>query len=131
MNRLFKSITINNQYIKFRIPSLKSELYLIKWLPNSKTDIHIHDGKNCNFLLLKGSLTETRYLKNNEIKSNGNKPFQINSMNDEIREHEIKNNEIKSNEIKPFQINSMNDEIGEHEIKNNDDTIKWSLHRYS
>ena len=104
MNRLFKSITINDQYIKFIIPSLRSELYLIKWFPHSKTDIHNHDGKNCNFLLLKGSLTETRYLKNNEI---------------------------ESNEIKPFQINSMNDEIGEHEIKNNDDTIKWSLHRYS
>ena len=104
MDRLFKSITINNQYIKYKLPSLKSEIYLIKWLPNSITDIHNHNGKNCNFLLLKGSLTETRYLKNNEI---------------------------ESNEIKPFQRNLINDEIGEHEIKNNDDKIKWSLHRYS
>ena len=104
MNRLFKSITINNQYIKFIIPSLKSEIYLIKWFPNSITDIHGHNGKNCNFLLIKGSLSETRYLKNNKI---------------------------EINEIKPFQRNFINDDIGEHEIKNKDNIVKWSLHRYS
>jgi hypothetical protein len=104
MDQLFKSITMYNQYIKYKLPSLHSEIYLIKWLPNSKTKIHNHCGKNCNFLLLKGSLTETRYLKNNEI---------------------------ESNEIKAFQINFINDELGKHEIKNNDDQIKWSLHRYS
>ena len=37
MDRLFKSINMYNQYIKFRIPSLKSDIYLIKWLPHSKT----------------------------------------------------------------------------------------------
>ena len=104
MDQLFKSVTMYNQYIKYKIPSLYSEIYLIKWFPNSKTKIHNHRGKNCSFLLLKGSLTETRYLKNNKI---------------------------EINEIKPFQINSINDEIGTHRIKNNDNIVKWSLHRYS
>jgi len=104
MDRLFKSINMYNQYIKFIIPSLKSDIYLIKWLPHSKTKIHNHKGRNCNFLLLKGSLTETRYLKNNTT---------------------------ETNVIHPLQINFINDEIGKHELINNDNTIQWSLHRYS
>ena len=55
-------------------------------------------------MLLKGSLTETRYLKNNTT---------------------------ETNVINTLQINFINDEIGKHELINNDNTIKWSLHRYS
>ena len=67
MNQLFKSVNMYNQYIKYKIPSLYSEIYLIKWFPNSKTKIHNHRGKNCNFITLNGSLSEKRYLKNNKI----------------------------------------------------------------
>ena len=105
MNRIFKSINMYNQYIKFIIPYFSSSnLYLIKWLPHSKTGIHNHNDKNCAFIMLKGSLTEIRYLKNNTT---------------------------ETNIIQSLQINYINDEIGKHELINNDNTIQWSLHRYS
>tara|TARA_B100000745_G_C19921941_1_gene309955 strand:- start:13 stop:339 length:327 start_codon:yes stop_codon:yes gene_type:complete len=94
-----------NGYIKYRLPSFKSELYLIKWNPRNQTDIHGHDGKNCNFIILNGKLFETRYNHENTI--------------------------LKSNQLKIYNINFINDKIGKHKICNLDHkkTI-WSLHRY-
>ena len=67
---IFKPKTINNCYIKFQLPSIKSKIYLIKWLPNVQTDFHGHNGKNCDFILLKGSyLFEERLNNNSFIKS--------------------------------------------------------------
>ena len=103
MNRIFKSINMYNQYIKYKIPYFPSNLYLIKWLPHSKTKIHNHRGKDCNFILLKGSLIETRYFENNTT---------------------------EINILQPLQINHINDEIGKHQIENNNTTIQWSLHKY-
>ena len=61
MNRLFKAINIKNQYIKYRLPSFQSEMYLIKWFPNARTEKHNHDGKNCDYIPLKGNLFEKRF----------------------------------------------------------------------
>ena len=102
---IFKPKIINNCYIKFKLPSLKSEIYLIKWLPNVKTDFHGHNGKNCDFMLVKGSyLFEERYKNNLTIKS-----YQ---------------------RIKPFKKYHINDKIGIHRIINSENINKWSLHRY-
>ena len=50
----------NSSYFKYTLPI--KNYYLVKWLPKSKSTIHNHDGKQCNFMLLNGSLTECRYL---------------------------------------------------------------------
>ena len=39
----------------------KSEIYLIKWLPYSNTKFHGHNGKQCDYMLIKGNyLNEIR-----------------------------------------------------------------------
>ena len=105
MNKIFKSVNMYNQYIKYRLPSLKSELYLIKWLPESATIFHGHQGKQCDFMLLGGShLIEKRRINGNPVETG-----QI---------------------IYPFKKYSINDTIGIHRIINNENKMKWSLHRY-
>ena len=49
-------------YTKIRLPSIKYEKYLVKWEPNHTTNIHWHDGKKCNFYLLKGKLKENKFV---------------------------------------------------------------------
>ena len=92
-------------YIKFQLPSLKSELYLIKWNPRNETEIHGHGGKNCHFIILNGKLFETRYNNENSI--------------------------LRSNQLKKNKIYFINDNFGKHKVCNLDHkkTI-WSLHRY-
>ena len=51
---------INASYFKYTLPI--KNYYLIKWFPGSRTTIHNHNGKNFNFMLLIGSLTEFRYI---------------------------------------------------------------------
>ena len=99
-----KPITINNMYTKFTIPF--SNLYLIKWFPKSITEIHDHDGKQCNFMALNGSLHECRF----KYKSIGGL--------------------TSSQSINPLKIYSICDKEGYHQIYNLDNKIKWSLHRY-
>ena len=101
---IFKSKNINNCYIKFQLPSIKSKIYLIKWLPNVQTDFHGHNGKNCDFILLKGSYLFEERLNNSFVKS-----YQ---------------------KIKPFKKYHINDKIGIHKIINSENRTKWSLHRY-
>ena len=102
---IFKPKTINNCYIKFQLPSIKSEIYLIKWLPNVQTDFHGHNRKNCDFILLKGSYLFEERLNNNSF--------------------------VKSyQKIKPFKKYHINDKIGIHRIINSENINKWSLHRY-
>ena len=105
MNQIFRSINVNNQYIKYSLPSLKSEIYLIKWFPNSETEYHDHKGKQCDFMLIKGN--------------------QLN----EIRKKNKGKCGIHRN-IYPFKKYSINDTIGIHKIINTDPIIKWSIHRY-
>ena len=102
MDKLIKIININNQYIKYKIPFTKSESYLIKWLPNTKTKFHDHKGKQCDFYILGFYLEEIRKSKN----------F------------------TKHHTLGPLQKFSINDKIGQHKIINSHDRIVWSLHNY-
>mgnify|MGYP006089683789 FL=1 len=102
---LLQKINVNNQYIKYKIPFTYSS-YLIKWLPNSKTEIHSHNGQECKFFILKGNLVELRYLDGNL------------------------NTHIKHTIIKPLRMNHINDSIGSHQMLNLEEKIKWSIHHY-
>ena len=94
-----------NGYIKYKLPSFKSDLFLIQWKPRNETDIHGLDGKNCNFMILNGSLFETRYNYQNTI--------------------------LKSKKLTKNKIYFMNDKMGKHKITNlNHKKSIWSLHRY-
>ena len=95
---------IENQYIKYRVPFIKSEIYLIKWFPNSKTIFHGHNGKQCDFIFLNGNMIE--YISKNRRSA------------------------IKERYIQKLKLYSINDTIGIHKIKNTDNKIKWSIHRY-
>jgi len=99
--RFIRKVTINNQYTKYQIPLLKST-YLIKWFPKSKTNIHSHRGKDCDFIPVWGDLKEVRY----------------------------KNQIGKTKKIKQFHLSHINDEKGKHQVFNCDNYIKWSIHRY-
>jgi hypothetical protein len=101
---MIKIISNNKSYIKYKLPI--TNFYLIQWKPKSKTDIHNHNGKNCQFVLFNSSLQEVRY-KNKKISSL-----------------------YESNKIKPFKIQLINDNQGYHQVFNFDDKIKWSLHHY-
>lgn len=103
MNKIFKSINVHNQYIKYKIPF--NNLYLIKWPPNSETRFHGHKGKQCDFILIYGYFLE-------EIRKNNKQSVEIKHI------------------INPFQKYSINDNIGIHKMINNENKIKWSLHRY-
>jgi hypothetical protein len=105
MDKIIKIINVNNQYIKYKFPLIKSEIYLIKWLPNSKTDFHGHDGKKCNFLLIGG-----KYMS--ELRHADKKSIQV------------------YHRIEPFKLYSIDDTIGYHKMINTEDKTKWSLHRY-
>ena len=93
------------QYIKYRLPSFRSEIYLIEWLPNIKTEIHDHYGKDCNFIVLIGPLFEKRYFK--------------------------KNNESEVKVYHRYERGFINDSIGKHRMINFTNSKKWSIHRYS
>ena len=99
-----KPILSNKSYSKYNLPF--SNLYLIQWFPKAKTSIHNHDGKQCNFIVLNGSLHECRFHKE-----------KIGSL-------------YKSEKINPLTIYSINDKEGYHQIYNFDNKIKYSIHRY-
>ena len=102
---LLKKYNLNNQYIKFKLPILK-ESYLIRWNPKSRTIIHSHNGKQCDFMILSGKLFECIY-NNNDIVS-------------------LKN----TRDLKPYKKYSINDSIGYHQVFNFSDKRQWSIHRY-
>ena len=104
LSAFLKCEFINASYFKYTLPI--KNYYLIKWFPGSRTTIHNHNGKQCDFMLLNGSLTECRYLGKN-----------IGSL-------------IEVNKIKPLKISSINDEIGHHQMFNFDDEVRWSIHKY-
>jgi hypothetical protein len=94
-----------NGYVKYRLPSFKSDLFLIRWNPRNETDIHGHNGKNCHFVILNGKLFETRYNSENTI--------------------------LKSNQLHKYKMNFINDNHCKHKIINLDYEKKiWSLHLY-
>lgn len=104
--KLFNLVIKESSYIKYRLPSISSDIYLIRWHRNSRTKIHNHNGQDCHFIILNGNLSEYIYKNEN-----------INSLK-------------KYEELKPFKLNFINDMIGYHQIMNDNDKFIWSLHRY-
>ena len=109
MFRFPNSKIICKQYNKYRLPSFKSDIYLIEWLPNVKTECHGHNQKNCEFLILKGPLFEKRYLKKNGLSNSKSEMLVYNR----------------------FDRGFINDSIGNHQMINFSRYKKWSIHRYS
>ena len=109
MFRFPNSKIICKQYNKYRLPSFKSDIFLIEWLPNVKTECHGHNQKNCDFLILKGPLFEKRYLKKNSSGKHNSEIFVYNR----------------------FERGFINDSIGNHQMINFSRYKKWSIHRYS
>ena len=104
MNSFKNLITKNKTYFKFQIPFTNN--YVIRWYPKSNTDIHNHDGKNCDFMMIFGTLHEYRYETN-----------QVESLYD-------------SRKINIFEKNHINDNLGYHQLFNHDTISKLSIHRY-
>ena len=104
--RLFKLISKKTNYHKIKLPSFKSDLYLIFWNPNSRSKIHNHNGKKCNFVLLNGYLNEYIYENKNY---------------DSLKDY---------NSLKPFTINYIDDSIGYHQIMNIENKTVITLNRY-
>ena len=99
-----RSVKVGKAYIKYNLPI--SNLYLIRWYPKARTEIHDHDGKRCDFIILNGTLHECRYLEP-----------RIGSL-------------YRSQTLRPFTKNTITDEEGFHQIFNFENKVKWSLHRY-
>ena len=100
LNAFLKYEFINASYLKYTLPI--KNYFLIRWLPFSRTKIHGHDGKQCDFMILNGSMSEKRRIDA--------------TLQDTI--------------LLPLKRYSINDEIGVHSMHNTDDKIKWSIHRY-
>ena len=83
-----------------------SNLALIKWEPKCSTDIHDHDGKNCDFIVLNGSLNESRY-----------KDKYLGAL-------------YSSKCIEPLTKIKMSKDSGYHQMFNCDNWVKYSIHRY-
>ena len=83
-----------------------SNIALIKWEPVCSTEIHDHEGKDCDFIVLNGSLHETRY-------------------------HEKYLGSLYSSKlIEPLTKTTIKKSDGYHQVFNFDDRIKYSLHWY-
>jgi hypothetical protein len=100
----FRPILTTKAYSKYMTPI--KNVYFIKWSPKERTDIHNHNNKQCDFIILNGPLHECRF-----------KTDRIVSL-------------FQSQLLRPFQVYSINDKEGYHQLYNFDDKIKYSLHRY-
>jgi len=106
MHRFLNKVNVNNQYFKYKLPFIIGELYLINFKPKSNTTIHGHNGNNCYYLLLNGSLHENRYKK---------------------KDNASIYNDFK---LKRGKIYHINDNMGYHQLFNNESFNKYSLHYY-
>ena len=104
LSNLFKNESKYYSYIKYNLPI--KNYYLIKWNPRAWTNIHNHEGKQCDYMVLNGILRESRFQRKD-----------INSF-------------IKTDKLVPFTKYSINDTIGYHQMYNHEDRVKWSIHRY-
>ena len=95
---------VNNQYIKYKIPFLKDS-YLIQWKPQSRTIIHDHNNKNCDFIILQYSLWEYVY------KNKDNNSMYLSRELDPLKRYNIKKDEY-------------------HQMLNLDNREVWSYHKY-
>ena len=98
------SVKVGQAYIKYNLPI--SNLYLIRWFPKMRTEIHDHDGKICEFMVLNGNLHEHRYLTKD------------------------RHTYYRGQTLQPFTKNTIKDGDGFHQIFNFENKVKWSLHRY-
>ena len=104
-NMNYKNIqNVNNQYVKFKIPFLKDS-YLIKWKPYSRTIIHNHDNKKCDFIVFQYKLHECLYTKKH-----------LNSL-------------YLSREIEPLKKYTVEKDVY-HQMLNLDKKEIWSYHKY-
>ena len=94
-------------YTKLRLPTIR-ERYLIRWQPKHSTCIHGHDGKQCTFHLLKGSLQENKYIYKGGVLKDG-----------------------KSNILNKFLDSEyIDDTMGKHSLHNISDRPSYSYHIY-
>ena len=103
MNFINRQI-VNKAYTKYTL-SL-SNIALIKWEPKCSTDIHDHEGKKCDFIVLNGSLNETRY-----------KEKYLGAL-------------YSSKCVEPLTWTTIKPEDGYHQMFNFDDRVKYSIHKY-
>ena len=97
-------VKIGNAYTKYTLGL--SNYALIRWEPNCSTEIHDHDGKDCDFIVLNGSLHEARYTE------------------------KYQGSLYSSKFIEPLTLTRINDSEGYHQMFNFDDRVKYSLHWY-
>ena len=99
-------------YTKIRLPSLFSERYLIRWQPNHRTKLHGHNGKQCNFYLLKGAIVESRYKLNDRYYKTSSKTlntiFDMGYIDDTMGKHVLHNVSNKPSYTYHFYKNISN-----------------------
>ncbi len=83
-----------------------SNMSIIKWEPKCSTIIHNHDGKDCEFIILNGSLHEARYTE------------------------KYQGSLYSSKCIEPLTLTRIKDSEGYHQMFNFDNRVKYSLHWY-
>ena len=75
MNVFLKYELVNSSYLRYTLPI--KNFYLIKWLPQARTNIHGHDGKQCKFVILNDTLLEKRYNNNFNIETHILKSYKV------------------------------------------------------
>tara|TARA_B100001287_G_C22660592_1_gene520132 strand:- start:1131 stop:1448 length:318 start_codon:yes stop_codon:yes gene_type:complete len=103
MNFITK-VRVGNVYTKYTLSM--SNIALIKWEPKSGTEIHDHDGKNCDFIVLNGSLHEARYTDK-----------YLGAL-------------YSSKCVEPLLKTTIKKTDGYHQVFNFDNWIKYSIHKY-
>ena len=104
LNSFLKNELKNSSYLKYTLPI--KNYYLVKWYPRASSKIHNHNGKQCNFMILNGSLNESRFRT------------------------EEKSDIIGTQLLNPFKIYKINDTEGYHQMFNLGYKNKWSIHKY-
>jgi len=108
----------NSWYYRMKLPYAKDtdifSLYLIKWLPFSKSYIHNHEDMGCLFKILDGEIEEKIFDSDN---------FTIQDVNEYSNITLFHNNKNK--------IGYIDDNIGLHSIHNNTNKDVYSLHLYA
>ena len=103
----------NTDYIRISIPEIKNyspqyfDAYLLVWSTNNFSRIHDHPEKGCALKVLKGSIKESRYSKENMKK-------------------------ISKSIIKEGEVSYIHNKEGFHKVKNAEEyKLSISLHIYS
>lgn len=95
--------TYSQGYCKYSLRLFSKEYALVKWGPNIVSKVHGHNGKDCTFIILNGSMDEKVF-------------------------HTFEN--IKTRVHEPLRFSHINDKMGKHQMINEDDRPKYSFHYY-